>query len=191
MKLMNLSLGTMKTHCTQAYFFDLWLKNALQVKNIFVGFWLYGHSDLVPNRHNHKLTLELKYRTRLEVIETMDVKELDYVKIGERIREIRKERKWTQSELAYRAGINSSYLSHIETAKTKLSLPVIVQIANALSVSVDRLLCDSLEDAKHIFDDKIAKELADCDTAELQAFLEIIKTTKATFRKIRKDTTLY
>ena len=83
----------------------------------------------------------------------MDVKELDYVKIGERIREIRKERKWTQSELAYRAGINSSYLSHIETAKTKLSLPVIVQIANALSVSVDRLLCDSLEDAKHIFDD--------------------------------------
>lgn len=121
----------------------------------------------------------------------MDVKELDYVKIGERIREIRKERKWNQAELAYRAGINSSYLSHIETAKTKLSLPVIVQIANALSVSVDRLLCDSLEDAKHIFDDMIAKELADCDTAELQAFLEIIKTTKATFRKIRKDTTLY
>lgn len=117
--------------------------------------------------------------------------ELDYVKIGQRIREVRRERKWNQTELAYRAGINSSYLSHIETAKTKLSLAVIVKIANALSVSVDKLLCDNLEEAKHVYDDKIARELADCDTAELQAFLEIIKTTKATFRKIRKDTTVY
>ena len=34
--------------------------------------------------------------------------------------------------------------SNIETGNTKLSLPTIVQIANALSVTVDKLLCDNV-----------------------------------------------
>lgn len=124
----------------------------------------------------------------------MDVNEfeLNYVKIGQRIREARTEKKWNQGELAYYAGLkNAAHISHIEKGKTKVSLPTIVKIANALSVSVDWLLCDNLEQSKPVYDERIARELDDCDTAELQAFLEIIQTTKKVLRKNRKVTTIY
>ena len=115
----------------------------------------------------------------------MGVNELDYVRIGQRIRDARVAKGWPQSELAFRAGLNSAYVSHIETGKTKLALPTIVKIANALSVSVDELLCDSLEQAQHVYDKRIAEELKDCDNGELQAFLESIQSTKKVLRKNR------
>ena len=117
----------------------------------------------------------------------MGTTELDYIKIGQRIRQARKEKGWQQSELAYRAGLNNSYISHIETGQTKLALPTLVKIANALAVSIDELLCDSLERAHHVYDKRIAQELEDCDNIELQAFLEIIQSTKKILRKISKS----
>lgn len=121
----------------------------------------------------------------------MGVNELDYKMIGQRIRAERNKKGWQQAELAFRAEMTSAHLSHIETAQTKLALPTIVKIANALSVSVDELLYDSLNQAKIVYDKKIAEELEDCDTAELQAFLEIIQTSKKVIRKNRKVTTVY
>ncbi|WP_338845988.1 helix-turn-helix transcriptional regulator [Clostridium perfringens] len=115
----------------------------------------------------------------------MGVNGLDYVRIGQRIRDARVAKGWPQSELAFRAGLNSAYVSHIETGKTKLALPTIVKIANALSVSVDELLCDSMEQTQHVYDKRIAEELKDCDNVELQAFLEIIQSTKKVLRKNR------
>lgn len=121
----------------------------------------------------------------------MDVNELDYKMIGQRIRAERNKKGWQQAELAFRANITAAHLSHIETAQTKLSLPVIVKIANALSVSVDVLLCDSVKQVKAVYDKKIAEELEDCDAAELHAFLEIIQTTKKVLRTNRKVTMTY
>lgn len=116
----------------------------------------------------------------------MDVNELNYVSIGQRIRAARNELGIQQSELAFRAGLTTSHMSHIETGQTKLALPTIVKIANALSVSVDELLCDNLEQVRPVYDKKIAEELADCDAAELKAFFEIIQSTKSVLRKNRK-----
>jgi len=117
----------------------------------------------------------------------MGVSELDYLRIGQRIREARNAKGWPQSDLAFRAGLNSAYISHIETGQTKLALPTIVKIANALSVSVDELLYDNLVQSQHVYDKKIAEELLDCDNTELQAFLEIIQATKKILRKNRSS----
>ena len=87
--------------------------------------------------------------------------------------------------------MTSAHLSHIETGKPKLALPTIVKIANALSVSVDDLLYDSMKQVKVVYDKKIAEELEDCDPAELQAFLEIIQSTKKVLRTNRKVTMTY
>lgn len=119
----------------------------------------------------------------------MDANELDYVLIGQRIKAARSKLGLQQAEVAYRAGLTNSHMSHIETGQTKLALPTIVKIANVLSVSVDELLCDNLEQVKHIYDNQIAEELEDCDSAELQAFLEIIRSTKKVIRKTRKVAT--
>ena len=48
----------------------------------------------------------------------MDVNELDYKMIGQRIRAERKKKNWQQAELAYRAGTTAAHLSHIETGQT-------------------------------------------------------------------------
>ena len=52
---------------------------------------------------------------------------------------------WQQAEVAFRAGLTASHLSHIEKGQTKVALPTIVKIANTLSVSVDELLCDNTD----------------------------------------------
>lgn len=45
----------------------------------------------------------------------MDVNEVDYIKIGQRIRAARLKLGWQQAEVAFRAGLTTSHMSHIET----------------------------------------------------------------------------
>ena len=83
--------------------------------------------------------------------------ELDYQAIGIRIRRLRKEQGLTQQRLAELSSQEPSNISHIERGATKLSLPTIVNIANSLNVTVDDLLCDSLEFSKLLLSEKYPK----------------------------------
>ena len=65
---------------------------------------------------------------------------LDYQAIGTRVRRLRKARGLTQQTLAELSDQEPSNISHIERGATKLSLPTLVNIANALEVTVDELL---------------------------------------------------
>ena len=67
---------------------------------------------------------------------------MDYVGIGKRIRAQRYKLDLSQEELAEMAGISLVHMSHIETANTKLSLPVLVDLACALGVRTDDLIFD-------------------------------------------------
>ena len=58
----------------------------------------------------------------------MDGEKMDYYEIGQRIRRFRKARGITQEQLAEAVGISVTHMSHIETANTKLSLPVFIDI---------------------------------------------------------------
>lgn len=107
---------------------------------------------------------------------------IDYVSIGKRIRETRKKKNLTQALLAEISGVEPSHISHIERAATKLSLPTLVSIANALEVSLDELVYDSLNKNAHISIQSIDALLGDCTAAELKAIAEVIKTTKSVLR---------
>ena len=65
---------------------------------------------------------------------------LDYEAIGQRIRKHRKMNNLSQEELSEKIGISPTHMSHIETGGTKLSLPVLVEIAKVLNVTTDALL---------------------------------------------------
>lgn len=107
---------------------------------------------------------------------------IDYISIGRRIREVRKERGWTQAQLAEKSGIEPSNISHIERAATKLSLPTMVNIANALEVTLDELAYGSLIKSAHV-SAKIADELlSDCTPEEMRILTEVLKNTKAALR---------
>lgn len=108
---------------------------------------------------------------------------IDYVIIGKRIKEYRKKLGFTQEALAELSEVEPSNISHIERAATKLSLPTLVKIANALDVSLDELVYNNLKKSAHISIAAIDELLADCTPSELTAISEIVRTTKAILRR--------
>ena len=58
--------------------------------------------------------------------------EVDYKKIGERVREARLKKNLKQSQLAELVDCSNNHISHIEIGQTKLSLPLLLQISHAL-----------------------------------------------------------
>ena len=107
---------------------------------------------------------------------------IDYISIGNRIREFRIAKGYTQAKLAEKSGIEPSNISHIERATTKLSLPTLISISNALDTTLDELVYGSLVKSSHVSIDMIDKLVSDCSPQELSALAEIIKTTKRILR---------
>lgn len=60
--------------------------------------------------------------------------------IGERVKNVREKKGFTQEQLSQASGVSKSFLSEIENNKTNASGQVLLQIANALGASVDYLL---------------------------------------------------
>ncbi len=68
------------------------------------------------------------------------MRELDYGKIGMRIRQVRKAKGWSQDELAKRCGISMSFLGHIERGSRVMSMDTFVSICSVLDAGADELL---------------------------------------------------
>lgn len=111
--------------------------------------------------------------------------ELDYQAVGVRIRRLRKERGMTQQALAELSGQEPSNISHIERGATKLSLPTLVSVANALGVTADQLLCDSLPATRSVFETEADRLLADCSHLERKVITETIRTLKENLRRLK------
>ena len=108
---------------------------------------------------------------------------MDYYQIGQRIRKIRKAHKLSQDELASKVGISTTHMSHIETGNTKLSLPVLVDLADALQVRVDDLLFDSPRDSVSSTGDELQQLLDGCNSKQAKAILDIAKSAKTALEK--------
>jgi transcriptional regulator with XRE-family HTH domain len=60
--------------------------------------------------------------------------------MGQRLARLRKERGWTQVELAERTGIVQTVLSDYERGKLRLNADMIVRFASTLDITTDELL---------------------------------------------------
>lgn len=70
---------------------------------------------------------------------SMQDKEEILVKFGDKVRKIRKERKLSQEQLAFKADLHRTYIGMIERAEKNITLINILKIANALEVKVEQL----------------------------------------------------
>ena len=109
--------------------------------------------------------------------------ELDYNAIGKRIKIARIKADLTQERLAEAVQVSPSHMSNIETGTTRVSLTTIVTIANALSVTTDDLLCDSVKKARVQFERDIEETLEDCDEYETRMIADMAQALKETLRK--------
>lgn len=62
------------------------------------------------------------------------------IKFGKRVREERHKQKFSQEELASRAGVHRTYIGMIERAKKNITLENIDKIAKALNIGISDLL---------------------------------------------------
>lgn len=108
---------------------------------------------------------------------------MDYYKIGQKIRKARKAHGLSQEELAERVNISTTHMSHIETGNTKLSLPVLVDIAATLEVRTDDLLYEDSFITTSTAMDEIASVLERCTSSEAKVITDIVKAAKLSMDK--------
>lgn len=68
------------------------------------------------------------------------MQELDYAKIGKRIRRIRERKGWSQEELARRCGVSLSFVGLIERGTRSMSLDTFAGMCRELETNADTLL---------------------------------------------------
>lgn len=60
--------------------------------------------------------------------------------IGKKITELRKIKKLSQEDLAFKAGIDRTYMSSIERGKRSISLAVAIKLSSALEIDLLKLI---------------------------------------------------
>ncbi len=109
---------------------------------------------------------------------------IDYTAIGKRIKKLRTDKHWSQEKLREKINISKTHMSHIESGTTKLSLPILVDIANAFDTTTDHILRDSVHSTTPVFMHEIQEILSDCNTYELRAMIETMYFIKNTIRNV-------
>ena len=103
---------------------------------------------------------------------------LNYYEIGQRIRRFRKAAGLSQEQLAEKAKISLTHMSHIETGNTKLSLPVLTELAAALDVCTDDLLFENTPRTRTTVQNKILDLLSQCTPSQSRILADILSSTK-------------
>ena len=70
---------------------------------------------------------------------------MDYRELGRRVRQQRTMCGMTQEELAEKSGISCSFVGHIERGEKKFSIGTLVALCNAMKISPNYLLQDSVD----------------------------------------------
>lgn len=107
---------------------------------------------------------------------------IDYTKIGSQIRKYRKAKGMSQEQLAAKAGVGITHISHIETGNTIPSTSTLVDIINALDISADELFCDYIVKCRPIFHNRIADCLEDCSEEEIRIISDMAEGLKTSLR---------
>lgn len=86
----------------------------------------YAHSRLSPSHAQSPppLRLDVSYR------------------FGLKMRELRRDRNWTQQQMANFLGIDRSYISEVERGRKSISLPMLEVVALGFGIHLSDLLTD-------------------------------------------------
>lgn len=71
-----------------------------------------------------------------------------YIKLGENIRKFRKQKGFSQDDLAYESGVNRAYIGYMERSEKKPSIRTVNKIAYTLGIKLYKFF---------IFDDEIER----------------------------------
>ena len=94
--------------------------------------------------------------------------DIDYIKIGQRIKAVRLERGLSQADLGALVGCSNNHMSHVEVGQTKVSLSMLLKISRALDKDIDFFLLDTpYAKRESIINTEISDKLKQCDATTL------------------------
>ena len=94
--------------------------------------------------------------------------DIDYIKIGQRIKAARLELGLSQADLGALVGCSNNHISHVEVGQTKVSLPMLLRISHALQKEVDYFLLDTpYANRDTIINSEISNKLKRCNASTL------------------------
>ncbi len=105
--------------------------------------------------------------------------------LGNRIKQLRRERHITAEKLAEMVEISTSFMREIERGNKKPALDNFVAIANALEVSADALLCDDVTNAEPLMLNSITKKMKDLKPEQLHMIEAVFEAMLDEFSKNR------
>ena len=101
---------------------------------------------------------------------------MEYKSIGKKIQQHRTNLGLTQQALAETVDLSVSYMGAIERGKKLPKLKVFIDIANALHISADALLCDVLEVSNEIIATDLSKRISQLPQSEQHRILNVVET---------------
>lgn len=107
---------------------------------------------------------------------------INYVLIGIRIRETRKQKGLSEQELAEFSNLSTVYISYIENARRKPSLESLIKISNALEITLDELLYGNLLYNPAEYQTDIDELMADCTSQEKRFIYQFLRAVKNILR---------
>ena len=106
---------------------------------------------------------------------------VNYKSIGDRVKRYRMDKRMSQEDLGEKVALTGQHISNIERGYKGISLEKVVDIANALDISADDLLTDSLKHSSSPVSTEIQDILLDCNNNEKEMLTETLKFLKALF----------
>ncbi len=101
--------------------------------------------------------------------------EIDFVKIGQRIKAARMEKGLNQGELGELVGCSNNHMSHVEIGQTKVSLTMLMKLSVALEKDFDYFLLDTpYVRQERVIDSEILTKMEKCSPATLISISKII-----------------
>ena len=108
---------------------------------------------------------------------------INYKRIGQNIREVRRSVSLTQDALAEQAGLSVNHISHVETGSSPVSLPALIRICEVLEITADRVLYDNLSTPTAHLSADVAKCFSNVSPQEGSVMLAVAQSAKQAMRK--------
>jgi transcriptional regulator with XRE-family HTH domain len=111
------------------------------------------------------------------------MEDIDYMKIGFKIRQARIKLKLSQEQLSEKCDISTSYLGHIERGTRKLSLDTLVSLCSVLDLSTDYVLLDSLPSSDPVII-SLLEHAKQNNTKNYERYIRVVKALSEVMDKL-------
>ncbi|MGC5774876.1 helix-turn-helix domain-containing protein [Paenibacillus pabuli] len=107
--------------------------------------------------------------------------------VGNRIRELRKAKGWTQEQLAEAAGLHYSYIGGVERGDRNISLETLEKIINGLQISAEEIFKFKEESEYNRALDEHITLISGKSSDEITSLTKMVKEVLNTIEKLQKS----